>query len=442
MPLLTLGLIAMALTRQTPNFWSFAATPPMGWNSWDCFATTVTEEQTRAQADVMAKELKAFGWKYVVVDIQWYEPKAVSFDYRANAELIHDSFGRLLPATNRFPSAAGGHGFGPLAKYVHSLGLKFGIHLMRGIPRQCVDANTPIKGTSFHAQDIADKNSVCPWNPDMYGVDMTKPGAQEYYDSVFDQIAHWGVDFVKVDDIARPYHDHVLEIEAIRKSIDKTGRRMVLSLSPGETPVDAADHVSRHANMWRISDDFWDSWPALVEQFERCHKWSAVNGPGHYPDADMLPLGYVRFGEKTHFTNEEQRTMLSLWAIFRSPLMLGCDLTRLDDWTRSLITNPEVLRVNQHGIGPAQLYRRGTKVVWHSESDRDHEVFVALFNLADGPDVIQASLKDLGFESACQVKDLWSGQSLSTAESEVSLEVPAHGSRLLSVSLPAKLKGH
>ena len=431
----------MALSRQAPHFWSFAPTPPLGWNSWDCFATTVTEAQTRAQADVMAHQLRAFGWRYIVVDIQWYEPKAVSYDYRKDAVLVHDSFGRLLPATNRFPSASDGHGFTSLAKYVHGLGLKFGIHLMRGIPRQCVDQNTPIKGTDYRAQDIADKSSTCPWNPDMYGVDMRRPGAQEYYDSVFDQIAHWGVDFVKVDDIARPYHDHFAEIEGIRKAIDKTGRKMVLSLSPGETPVDAADHVSRHANMWRISDDFWDSWPALVEQFERCHKWSAVSAPGHFPDADMLPLGYIRFGEKSHFTNEEQRTMMSLWAICRSPLMLGCDLTKLDEWTKSLITNAEVLRVNQHGIGPAQLFRKGDQVVWHSESDREGEVFAGFFNLSEKPCQVSASLRDLGLPAYCHVKDLWSGAVLEVAESEISLEVPAHGSRLLSLVSP-KHKAH
>lgn len=410
----------------------------MGWNSWDCFATTVTEAQTRAQADVMAKELKSHGWRYIVVDIQWYEPKAESYEYRKDAELVHDAFGRLLPAPNRFPSSAGGQGFAPLAKYVHSLGLKFGIHLMRGIPRSCVRENTPIKGTHLRARDIADTDSICPWNPDMYGVDVSKPGAQEYYDSVFEQIAHWGVDFVKVDDIARPYHDHKGEIEAIRSAIDKTGRKMVLSLSPGETPVDAAGHVSRHANMWRISDDFWDSWDALVEQFERCHKWSAVAAPGHFPDADMLPLGYIRFGEKTRFTEEEQRTMMSLWAICRSPLMLGCDLTKLDPWTRSLITNDAVLRVNQHGVGPSQLFREGDRIVWHSASDHDGETYVALFNLSAHPLTVEASLRDLGFEGRCHVKDLWSGVSLPDSEVKLSLETPAHGSRLVELSVPKR----
>src|SRR5262245_35394810 len=250
-----------------PAYWAWATKPPMGWNSWDAFATTVTETQIKAQTDYMADRLARYGWEYVVVDIQWYEPGATGFNYRRNAPLIMDDHGRLLPAPNKFPAAANGVGFKALADYVHSKGLKFGVHLMRGIPRQAVAKNTPVLDTPYHAADVADTTSVCPWNTDMYGVDMSKPGAQAYYNSVFRQFASWGVDFVKVDDLSRPYHR--AEIEGIREAIDRSGRPMVLSTSPGETPLADAEHVSRHANMWRMSDDFWDTWPSLLEQFER-----------------------------------------------------------------------------------------------------------------------------------------------------------------------------
>lgn len=430
MSILAIGLFTMLVLPSTPHFWKFAPTPPMGWNSWDCFATTVTEAQTKAAADVMASKLKEFGWKYVVVDIQWYEPKAESYEYRKDAHLVTDGYGRVLPATNRFPTAKDGAGFAPLASYVHGLGLKFGVHLMRGIPKQVVEENLPILGTHLHAQDIVDRTSTCPWNPDNYGVDMTKPGAQAYYDSVFQLLAQWHVDYVKVDDIARPYHR--AEIEAVRKAIDKTGRKMVLSLSPGETSLDAADHVARNANLWRISDDFWDSWPALVEQFERCRKWSAVTGPGHFPDADMLPLGYIRFGERTRFTPEEQRTMMSLWAMVQSPLMLGCDLTKLDDWTLSLITNKDVIRVNQHSHGAVQLSREGEHVIWLSESEKGNEMFVGFFNLGDKPATITTSLKSIGLSDGVAT-DLWFHQPVPIIGDQLSMEVPPHGSRLLAV---------
>jgi alpha-galactosidase len=220
----------------------------MGWNSWDCFGATVTEAQVKANADSMADKLKRHGWQFIVVDLQWYEPGATGFEYRTGAKLTLDKWGRLQPAVNRFPSSANGRGFKALAKYVHRKGLKFGVHLMRGIPRQAVEQNLPIKGTPYSAPDIADRKSVCGWNTDMYGVDMTQPGALEYYNSVFEAIAEWQADFVKVDDLSRPYDKHRLEIQAIRQAIDKTGRQIVLSVSPGETPVSEGEHVHQHAS--------------------------------------------------------------------------------------------------------------------------------------------------------------------------------------------------
>jgi alpha-galactosidase len=378
---------AQLLAVEALPFHTWAPTPPMGWNSWDCFATTVTEEQTKAQTDYMAEHLKSHGWQYIVVDIQWYEPGANSFSYRRNAELTMDEWGRLMPAVNRFPSAANGAGFKPLGDYVHGKGLKFGIHLMRGIPRQAVNKNLPIKGTPYHAQDIADKASTCPWNPDMYGVDTSKPGGQEYYDSVFELIASWGVDYVKVDDISRPYHEHEKEIEAIRKAIDRTGRPIVLSLSPGETALDAAEHVKRHANLWRISDDFWDSWPALYAQFARLKNWNPHRGPGYWPDADMLPFGVLDMGRRTtRFTQDEQRTVMTLWSIARSPLMHGGDMTRMDDFTLSLLTNDEVLAVNQNSVNNRPLFDHNDLIAWIADVPGSSDKYLALFNARDGGD--------------------------------------------------------
>lgn len=359
----------------------------MGWNSWDSFATTVTEAQIKAQTDYMADKLARYGWEYIVVDIQWYEPGATGFIYRPNAQLVMDGYGRLLPAPNKFPSATEGMGFTALADYVRDRGLKFGIHLMRGIPRQAVMQNTPVFGTRYRAADIADTTSVSTWNTDMFGVDMTKPGAQEYYNSVFQQIADWGVDFVKIDDLSRPYHQ--AEVEAIRRAIDRTGRPILLSTSPGETPLLAGDHVSRHANMWRMSDDFWDTWPALLEQFERTRKWAPFIGPGHFPDADMLPLGAIRSvpgytgGPWTRFTKDEQYTMMSLWAIARSPLIMGGDMTKNDEFTLSLLTNEEVIAVNQHSSGNQQLFSREGHIAWIANVPKSNDLYLALFNARD-----------------------------------------------------------
>jgi hypothetical protein len=434
----------MGLVRAAdPIFWSWAQTPPMGWNSWDGFATTVTEAQTRAQADFMAANLHRHGWEYIVVDIQWYEPNATGFDYRKNAKLEMDEYGRLMPATNKFPSAMNGKGFKPLADYVHNLGLKFGVHLMRGIPRQAVNAKTPIKGTGFTAADIADTNNTCRWNSDMYGVDMTKPGAQEYYNSVFDQFASWGLDFVKVDDLSRPYHES--EIEAIRKAIDRTGRKIVFSTSPGATPLSAGEHVSTHANMWRISDDFWDDWKLLFAQFARVRDWTPYRGSGHWPDADMLPIGILQMGKnKTHFTHDEQIALMSLWSMARSPLMIGADLTKLDDFTLSLLTNDEVIAVDQNSSNNHELFHCDGFYGWVADVPGSPDKYLALFNTrqkpADGTEnsvAVPVKLSELGIADVSNIRNLWTHQDLGPVTNEFAPAINAHGAGLYRVS-PAK----
>jgi alpha-galactosidase len=423
-----------------PNYWSWTPTPVMGWNSWDGFATTVTEAQTRAQADVMKAKLAAHGWHLITVDIQWYEPNATGFDYRKGAKLEMDEYGRLVPATNKFPSAVDGNGFTPLADYVHSLGLKFGVHLMRGIPRQAVMAKTPIKGTSYTAADIADTNNTCRWNSDMYGVDMTKPGAQEYYNSVFEQFASWGLDFVKVDDLSRPYHQP--EIEAIRKAIDQTGRPIVFSTSPGATPLSAGDHVSTHANMWRISDDFWDKWSLLLEQFDRLRDWTPYRGPGHFPDADMLPIGVLQMGKNnTHFKPDEQFTLLTLWSIARSPLILGADLTKLDEFTIALITNDEVIAVDQSSANNRELFRRDGFYGWVADVPGSSDKYLALFNTQDKPPKgtetslpVPVKLLELDLASASNIRNLWTRQDLGSFTNQFAPDINFHGAGLYRVS--------
>ncbi len=419
------------------DFHQWAEKPPMGWNSWDCFATTITEAQAKAQADYMAQELAPHGWQYLVVDIQWYEPGAKSFEYRKGARLTMDEFGRLWPATNRFPSSVEGIGFSALSDYVHQKGLKFGVHLLRGIPRQAVALNTPVKGTHYHAADIAATNSTCSWNTDMFGVDTTRPGAQEYYNSVFELFAAWGVDFVKVDDIARPYHKS--EIEAIRRAIDHTARPMVLSLSPGETPLSEGEHVSAQANMWRISDDFWDQWKLLLEQFTRLRKWAPYCGPGHFPDADMLPLGVTGMGRRTHFTPDEQYTLISLWAIARSPLIFGGDMMKMDPFTLSLLTNDEVIAVDQKSTGNHELFNHDGLIAWSASPPGSPDKYVALFNTRD-PQPNESGLpvpvrfSELGLGEDCRVRDLWTQKDVGGLKSQFAPQIKWHGAGLFRIS--------
>ncbi len=426
-----------------------AQTPPMGWNSWDCYGNAVNEEQLLGNARYMAEHLKEYGWEYVVCDIQWSEPKAGTErpEYVPYAWLTLDEFGRQLPAPERFPSAAGGKGFAPIAEQIHKLGLKFGIHIMRGVPRLAVHQHLPVKGTTTTCDKIACDNSVSRWNTDMYGIDYTKEGAQAYYDSIFELYASWGVDFVKVDDICntnayptRPYSAEK-EVEMIRHAMDKCGREMVLSLSPGPAVIEKAWHLRQNANMWRITDDFWDDWELLLAMFERCEVWERQVSPGCWPDCDMLPLGSIRLNierfEKsqgrefrdtwTKFTPEEQKTMMSLWCIFRSPLIMGGELRNNDEATLALLTNPEILEMHHWGEQAHQVYRTENACVWKSRNSKDGSVYAALFNLSDAEAEISVSLEELELSGAYFARELWEKRELGEIGASLSARLPAHG---------------
>lgn len=419
-----------------------ALTPPMGWNSWDCYGASVTEEEVKGNADYLAKHLKVFGWEYIIVDIQWYEPEAKSSCYSQFVPLEMDDYSRLIPSVKRFPSSAEGKGFKPLADYVHALGLKFGIHIMRGIPRQAAHNNTPILGTNVTAREVAHPNSICNWNTDMYGVDAAKAGAQQYYNSIVALYASWDVDYIKVDDIASPYSAG--EIELIRNAIDTCGRPMVLSLSPGPALIETAEHLKKHANMWRITNDLWDKWDDIFYEFDRCNVWSAHSGPGHWPDADMLPLGHIALrscehgvGDRwTRLSKDEQITMMTLWCIFRSPLMIGCELRDCDDWTLSLFTNKEVLRMLNHSHSAHQLYRTGPydrHIAW-SAVDEDGSVYVALFNTSTIASNMEAQFAQLGICGTHTAWDLWSHECLGEVQNTITAAVPSHGAKLFKLT--------
>lgn len=391
--------------------------PPMGWNSWDCYGAAVTEDIVRQNADYMAKHLKQYGWEYVVVDIQWYQPTALNHQYEAFSTLDMDEYGRLLPAVGRFPSAANGAGFKPLADYVHSLGLKFGIHIMRGMPRMAAHKHLPIKDSDYFCHDAANPNSICAWNPDMYGLYCHREAARAYYNSIFKLYAEWGVDFIKCDDIAREYPHCKREIELISEACRASGRDMVLSLSPGPAPVEQAEHLKQYANMWRITDDFWDDWRLLKGMFERAEKWCIHAAPGHWPDADMLPLGALRQCDNpedwTHFTQAEQRTMMTLWSMMRSPLMIGAEMTKNDEFTTSLLQNADVLAIGKESFCGHPLWTTAEESVWVAPRRDGQGVYVALFNLSDEERTV--SVASTQYEGGSTATELWNGKSCAAA---------------------------
>ena len=420
------------------DFRQWASTPPMGWNSWDCYGPTVTEKEVKANADYMAEHLSKFGWKYVIVDIRWYiaNDKAGGYNEK-NAIYVMDNYGRYQPAENRFPSSSGGKGFKALADYVHAKGLKFGIHIMRGIPRQAVARHTPVFGASgITADQISNEKHLCSWLHDNYTVDASKKGAQEYYNSLFNLYASWGVDFVKIDDLSAPYY-HQDEIELIRNAIDQCGRPIVLSTSPGETPIANADHVSSHANMWRMVNDVWDQWNDLVHLMDVAQKWYPYIGNGTWPDCDMIPLGHIAIrGERgkdrmTRLTHDEQYSLMTFFCIFRSPLFFGGDLPSMDEFTLSLLTNRKVLEMHEQSEGVRQLFQCNGQLAVASNNKSHKASYLALFNLSDSTQKMKVDLKTNRIQRKNIVEDLWSGQKEALRGNKVEVKLQPHACKLI-----------
>jgi hypothetical protein len=413
-----------------------ASTPPMGWNSYDSFNWSVTEADVRANADYMRDNLRQHGWQYIVIDWAWYYPgrhnNSPNQDGNLNPRLRMDGNGRLLPDTTRFPSAAGGNGFKPLADYVHAQGLKFGVHLMRGIPRQAVADNVPILGTSCRANQI-NNNTTAAWLNLMWGLNMSNTCAQAYLDSVFQLLASWGVDYVKVDDIAAPTYRQS-EVTGYKTAIERSGRPMVLSLSPGPTPLSAGSHVQANAHMWRTVNDLWDNWGSVNALFEVLRDWTPYRSTGAWPDPDMIPIGRLsKFGpvgapRYSNLTADEQRTLMTLWSITRSPLMWGGNLVENRAADLALMTNAAVLAVDQNSANNRQL-TGGNRPVWTADVPGSDHRYVALFNRDTAAGNVSVNLADLGI-GAATVTDLWSGASLGTVSGTFTRSIPAHGAGL------------
>lgn len=422
----------------TPDFraWreirKLARKPPLGWNSWDVYGVDVTEEEVLAQAEVLADRFLSHGYDTLVIDLGWYAPDSTADNkqyQRANPHQIIDEWGRFVPCPKRFPSSAGGEGFRPLAQKLHALGLKLGIHVLRGIPIQAVWANTPVKGAGgVRARDIAVPEIRCVFYDGLYGLDLSRLGALDYYRSIFELYAAWEIDFIKADDMTS-YPQHYDEVKAFRWALDHCGRPMVLSLSPGAISYHDRSHAAHHGDMYRISGDFWDEWTALKRMFEKCRLFQGHTGPGSWADCDMIPLGRINVraespggARQSRFTPDEARTLITLWSIFRSPLMLGMDLTDLDSETLSLLTNRRMLELNQSSTGNHEIHYSETHSLWRAESPHRAEIYAALFNLAETAQAFSLDPAQLGSPPG-EVSNLWNGAPIQSLE----FEIPAHG---------------
>jgi alpha-galactosidase len=455
-PIAGLVIVGAALSgvlgaRQRPAA-ALAPAPPLGWNSWDSYGLRIDESQFRANVEALAAKLKPAGYTYAVIDEGWYmvnpedRPRPQELQYQL------DAYGRFIPVPARFPASMQGGtntGFEALATWVHASGLKFGIHVIRGIPRESVRRNLPIEGSSFMAQDAADQSDACPWDPTSWGIRDNAAG-QAWYDSLLRQYAAWGVDFIKVDCIANnPYK--VSEIRQLHRAIAATGRDIVLSLSPGPTQLEHQAEVAELSQMWRISNDVWDVWDngrrpfpiGIAQQFDNAARWAPYAGPGHWPDADMLPVGELRpypdvgpGPRHTRLTPVEQQTQLSLWAMARSPLIVGANLTLLDDDTVRLLTNADILRIDQTATASRQVLRDNALVAWTADLPGGQHA-VAVFNLGETPLDVDLPFSRLGLpEGPHDLTNAWSGAH-SAAAAGVKDTLEPHASRVLLLGAAA-----
>jgi alpha-galactosidase len=425
-----------------------AATPPMGWNSWDCYGTTVTEDEVLANAHHLAEHLLPIGWATVVVDAAWFDPTARAHGYNEDAPFVLDAYGRLQPDPARFPTAAGGDGFTALARTIHDLGLRFGLHLMRGIPRRAVALDLPVEGTRWTARDIADPSSTCSWNPDNVGLDLGHPGAQAFLDGQIRQVASWGVDYLKVDDMLAPYHART--IEALSLAIERSGAQLTLSLSPGtDLSTVHHEHLREHAQLWRVSDDVWDIWGDVLAQFSRLARWAPLQRPGGWADADMLPVGRIGIraerGEPrdSRLTLDEQRTMVTLWTMARSPLMIGGDLPSSSQETTALLANPAIREVLHGSVDGQEVLREprgdGELIVWTARSTAAEREYAAIFWTGREPHRAAVPVGSLLSRRIghVQATDLWPVDLPATITGgDLIATIPAHGVAWVALDRP------
>ncbi|WP_019027986.1 glycoside hydrolase family 27 protein [Colwellia piezophila] len=397
-----------------------AQTPPLGWNSFNSYGVYLHEKAALENLEAFAEKLQPHGYEYFVIDAGWYGEfelrPGTLFPAEKHAEEVNlDEYGLLEPSQTYFPG-----GMTPIIDRAHELGVKFGLHMMRGIPRKAVELNLPIKGTKYRARDIADTSSTCGWNNQNYGVDMTKPGAQEYYDSVYQKLADWGVDLLKVDDLTH----YPKEIAAIKNAIAKTGRPIVYSLSPGGSTNTKDFSHYLNANMLRVTHDIWDEQASIERSFEVWRDWQGMARPGFWPDLDMLPFGplqlmnpagdsakdegTVALAGKGHtrmseFNQEQMRTFMTQRSLFASPIMMGGDLPTLDAYSLEIITNKDMLACNQTGISATLVKEEDGIEVWGSTTPAVQiQGCMGIFNRSNEVKTISLSKEWLDFREFYQ----------------------------------------
>lgn len=423
-----------------------AVKPPLGWNSFDSYGVYLYEKAAFDNLEVLADKYLPFGYEYFVIDNGWFgeyklRPGTIYSLERHASDVNINEFGLLQPSACYFPN-----GFLELINKCHAKGLKFGLHLMRGIPRKAVELNLPIKGTDYHARDIADTVNICNWCHYNYGVDMSKPGAQAFYNSLIDQLAAWGVDFIKVDDIV-PYPK---EIEALVHAVKQCGRDMVISLSPGDrAPVEYID-VYKQANMLRVTGDVWDTQSDIDKCFTAWKKWSGYEIPGFWLDMDMIPFGKLQlmspatlnkedirksalyagkgYTRESELSKDQMKTFITMRALSASPLMIGGDLLTMDEYSYSLLTNPYILACNQNGKMGKLIFEKDGVEIWKVKHIESNKGWIGIFNRTDlGKEYVKFDISVLTLTENARLYDIWNNKQVVIENKEIEITIPGRG---------------
>lgn len=407
---------------------SLADRPFMGWSSWSSIRKKPTEQNIKDAADVMAAKFKSHGYQYVNLDDY----------YMLDWTTTVDKYGRWVVDPKKFPS-----GMKALGDYIHHKGLKFGLYVTLGIPKGAVDQNTPIEGTPYHAKDIVNfsKGQKVNFNfKNMYAIDYSKPGAQEYIDSWAQLFASYGVDYLKIDGVR---NQDIQDVEAWAKALKKTGRPIHVELS-NNLDIKQASTWKELSNGWRTDHDVeaygkptLTNWKKVSRRFDDAAEWHEHAGPGGWNDFDSLN---VANGGKDGLTEEEKRSYVTLWAIASSQFVIGNDLTKLDDYGISLLTNDEIIGANQSGAAGKRLYKTAASQVFYQKLP-DGSYNIGLFNTGPSSQNVSVKWADLGVEGSAMVHDMWSHQDLGSMDSGFTAKLSTHASRMVHV-IPTSLSGN
>ncbi|MFC1408915.1 ricin-type beta-trefoil lectin domain protein [Streptacidiphilus sp. N1-12] len=426
---LAMALLPMPQAQAEGN--GVGLTPALGWSSWSFVRYSPTAAVIDAQADAMKSSgLQAAGYQYVNIDDFYYQCPG------SQGPTV-DQYGRWATDTTKFPASGSTDGIAVVASHVHADGLKFGIYVTPGISKQAVAQNTPIQGTSYHADDIATTSNEANYNcGGMVGIDYSKPGAQAFINSWANEFASWGVDYVKIDGVGT---GDVGDVQAWSSALQQTGRPIHLELS-NNLAIGSASTWAQYSNGWRTGGDVecycgsngssfpLTNWGNVQQRFASVAAWQPYGGPGAFNDYDSIEVGN---GSNDGLTAPERQSQLSLWAMGASPLILGTDLTHLDSTDLGYLKNKAVQAVDQDAIDASRIVSNGNQQVF-SKAEPDGSVIIGLFNYSgSASQTVSVNLAAAGITGSPTATDLWTGSSIGTISGTYSVNLGPGAVQLL-----------